>query len=247
MEAQHYAHSAIDSNLVMQFLRDRLGIQLLCDHYVALNKGKPGGGISVSSDFTDVLTDAVLESKHVCDANLGTAPDVHVLDSDLSPDQMHLTFVKPWVHHALVELLKNGMASSVQKAIDTDLQIPVPELYIKVTSHGESGDSLVCHVFDQGVGLEKESPRKAFEFAKSSSLKRWDRIDEQQSYAMVRAPLGSLGVGLPMSQIMMQSFGGDIHLQNRECGYMHKEIGTPLGSGCTSSLILPRDDAIIGI
>ena len=68
METQQYANAEIDSELVMTFLRDRLGIQLLCDHYVALNKGKPGGGISVSSDFNDVLIDAVLESKHVCDA-----------------------------------------------------------------------------------------------------------------------------------------------------------------------------------
>ena len=68
METQQYENAKIDSELVMTFLRDRLGIQLLCDHYVALNKGKPGGGISVSSDFNDVLIDAVLESKHVCDA-----------------------------------------------------------------------------------------------------------------------------------------------------------------------------------
>ena len=212
-----------------------------------MNKGKPGGGISVSSDFNDVVIDAVLESKHVCDANLGIAPEVHVLDSDLSPDQMHLTFVKPWVHHALVELLKNGMASSVQKSIDTNLKIPVPDLYVKITSSGEADDSLVCHILDQGIGLGEDSPKSAFKFAKSSSLKRWDRLDEQQSYAMVRAPLGSLGVGLPMSQIMMQSFGGDILLQNRECGYVPKEMGTSLESGCTSSLILPRDDNIKGI
>ena len=304
----------ISPSLVDGFLRDRLGIQLLCDHYVGINKRKPGGGISVSCDFEDVLTDAILESKSICDANFGIVPEVHVLfdigtrvgnegrqynhnhnhnhnynhnhnhnqledveeetEMPSGSGEWDITLVRPWVHHALVELLKNGMTSSVQKAsllphdddadTDADTDTTPPDLIVRVrhTTKNEDNDKatstagegsmqkyLVCEVMDQGLGLSENGINRAFEFAESSSQQRWDRIDEQQSYAMVRAPIGSLGVGLPLSRMMMQMFGGDIHLECRtqvENIYIDETTETPysLQVGCSASLILPVEDDI---
>ena len=293
----------ISPPLLDGFLRDRLGIQLLCDHYVGINKRKPGGGISVRCDFEDVLTDAILESKSICDANFGIVPEVHVVfdigtrigneggqynhnrnqledveeETEMSSGsgEWDITLVRSWVHHALVELLKNGMTSSVQKAsllshddadpdTDTDTDTTPPDLIVRVrhTTKNKDNDKatstagagsmqkyLVCEVMDQGLGLSENGINRAFEFAESSSQQRWDRIDEQQSYAMVRAPIGSLGVGLPLSRMMMQMFGGDIHLECRtqvENIYIDETTETPysLQGGCSASLILPVEDDI---
>jgi len=236
----------LDQMLVDEFLRDRLGIQLLCDHYVGLNRGKPGGGIAVNCSFSNVLTDAITEAKSICDANFGIAPEVHVLfDDSTSSDDATVTLIRPWVHHALVELLKNGMTSSVQKGDFAGVSLP-PDLFVSVSVRRHVGEeTLLCEIMDQGVGLNDEGLKNAFRFADSSSEERWDRIDEQQSYAMVRAPIASLGVGLSLSQMMMQMFGGEVHLKSRrESELLQTTKSVQLDSGCSATLHLPLCDDI---
>ncbi|KAK1745233.1 PDK/BCKDK protein kinase family protein [Skeletonema marinoi] len=60
------------------FLHSRLLIQLICEHYVSLNKGKPTGAVSIDADILDIVDDATTEAKHVADANLGIAPEVRL-------------------------------------------------------------------------------------------------------------------------------------------------------------------------
>jgi len=257
---------SIQKTLIESFLKERLGIQLLCDHYIGLNKGKPGGGISVNCCFMEVLTDAILEAKHVCDANLGIAPDVCILsrshsesihdndshDSRNSAGDQHLTLVRPWVHHALVEVLKNAMASSVERNLlqesSSNNRVIPPSIYIRVKR--QCDQFLTCEIMDQGVGFNNEADGgidKAFQFTQSSSGERWERLDEQQSYAMVRSPLGSLGVGLTLSQMMLNFFGGDLFLSCRSGGEQVEDDGSglvTLDSGCNATFVLCTDPTV---
>jgi len=270
--------SAIDETLVDSFLKGRLGVQLLCDHYVSLDKEKPGGGISVDCPLSDVVTDASTEAKHICDANYGIAPEVHVhhLPSeddiktnydDKTTDADAVTLVRPWVHHALCELFKNAMGSSIQKGGDG---FP-PDVHVVIRNIRRNHQSYVtCEIIDQGIGLTQLQPQLqqqhsvlsgdesdsgkdseiAFKFATSSSQQRWDRLDEQQSYAMVRAPIASLGVGLTLSRMMMNMFGGNIYLSTNKHrpDIFHaeslKNLRLDAESGCTASLHLPFCDSI---
>ena len=69
----------------------------------------------------------------------------------------------------------------------------------------------------------------AFGSACSLLQVRWDRLHEQQSYATVRQPLSSLGVGLTLSRLMMRAFGGDLYLSNN---------GGVIGNGWTATLLI---------
>jgi pyruvate dehydrogenase kinase 2/3/4 len=232
---EHFPYAPIlDQVLVDDFLRQRLGIQLLCDHYVSLNKGKSNGGISVNCTFQNVLTDAIQESKHICDANFGTAPNVHISHVD-NNSMSQITLIRPWVHHAIVELLKNAMTSSMEKN-----PFDPPDIYVEVYTCHHS-HTLKCKIIDQGKGLKNVA--EAFKFASSSIDHKWDRLNEQQSYAAVRPPIASLGVGLPLSTMMMRMFGGNIHLDQRPSGYQvsgHCSCKQdPLKSGVTAELELP--------
>jgi pyruvate dehydrogenase kinase 2/3/4 len=272
-----------------------------------------GGGVSIDCNFVDVLNDAILEAKHVCDANLGTAPDVYVVfhDQDDGDDDeetccnakstsnsnnkhkrvsvrhgliddkyLPITLIKPWVHHVLVEVLKNAMSSNVERFLEnnispastattsitnaTSVHLP-PSIYIELKY---CQDRLKCDIMDQGIGLTsldqqedfssdhdrqknntaEESIEKVFQFGFSSAQERWDRIEEQQSYAMVRSPLGSLGVGLTLSRMMMQMFGGSLVLANRSNGFIlgiHDKKEISLDSGCTATVELHRNPHIV--
>jgi len=222
----------------------------------------------------------------VCDANLGVAPEVQVVPPVGEGEGMcGVTMVRPYVHHALVELLKNAMASSIERAVrdqgwDGEGSLPTPPdvcVRVIVDDGGDGGGVVMCDVIDRGIGLGTLDTRHctdddtdddtdittAFKFTHSSSPQRWDRIDEQQSYASVRAPLGSLGVGLTSSRMMMRMFGGDVMLWGND-GSSRGNSGTGVGgttsapqtgdyddgveekvgvidSGCTARLVLQRD------
>jgi pyruvate dehydrogenase kinase 2/3/4 len=97
----------------------------------------------------------------------------------------------------------------------------------------ESNDFTSLCVIDWGAGVS--DVEEAFRFASSFAGKRWDRLEEQRSYAMVRSPLQSLGVGLPLSRMLLQHFHGNVPLAN-----ISGDIG-----GCTAAINLNKDDMLL--
>jgi len=218
--------------LLNAFLRGRLAVQILCDHYVALHNKKrprPNGAVSVNCSLEPVLEEAMTEAKHLCDAHYLVTPELV-----LPTDHPNLTLIRPWVHHALVEVLKNAMVSSIESSNNNSTP---PPILIRIENGCEKknaslqpdGEYCSIHIEDHGVGIS--DPAKAFQFA--SVDQRWDRLDVQQSYAAVRSPLQSLGVGAPSSRWLMQHFGGDLQI-----------FSSGKGKGCTAILRLPYDDDI---
>ena len=267
----------LHENEIEQYLHSRLIIQLLCEHYVSLHntkrkqKGKKstGGAITLNGDIFDLIDDASTEARHVCDANLGVAPEVIVRELDNEEEEGEAAIdpppiIRSWLHHALVEVFKNAMTSNVQMMhrgmTRSDLSILPPSVNVFVSmrdfpsdrsSNGGGNDGggvsmtniskqryLVIQVSDQGIGVRDID--EAFRFARSSSRKRWDRLNEQQSYAAVRQPLGSLGVGLTLSRLMLRVFGGDLTLSNN---HQQGMMNGALMKGCMATLMINCDDS----
>ena len=188
--------------------------------------------------------------------------------------------IQPWLHYIFVELLKNSMAVTVERAGNVYQQAlqtthTVHEnhtndnhndnhnhdeeessnrpLYVTITIPEEDPNLLHISIHDQGGGIcqakkqklaqdtRGQSPLKAiFEFAQCR--RKWDRLQDQQSYAMTRSPLQGLGVGLSMSRMMMRQFGGDLTLQERCSPSILDPYGRgqkiPLDKGVTATLVL---------
>lgn len=226
LRSQYRKDSAVVLDKPEKILHSRLLIQLICEHYVSLNKGKPFGALSIDADILDIIDDATTEAKSVCDANLGIAPEVQIRQYRTEGQFVPPTIIRSWLHHAIVEVTKNAMMSTVEKWDQQPslLKESLPSnILINVS---RDTDYMSIRVTDNGLGLNVDRADKAFRFAASSTQKRWDRLDEQQSYAAVRQPLGSLGVGLSLSNLMMKCFGGDLSLTNNE---NHQK-------GCTAEL-----------
>ena len=233
---------------------------------------KHRGVITIQAPLGPILVDAVAEAQHIVDAHLQiypetryyyncdttgdatttttTAPSLLVNDTASSNSFCQCTVVRPWLHHALVELLKNAMASTVQRMQLDHKSIPAP-LDIIVTAPPPTTSttttatprSLVLEIVDRGTGIAPGDGNlaRAMALGHSSVDRRWDRLDEQQSYASVRSPLSSLGVGLPVSRILMEHFGGRLTLRNNNDDSSDKENST----GCTARIEWPLDDTIL--
>jgi hypothetical protein len=249
---------------IRAFLKSRGVLQLLCDHIVQLaTKGKEHGAISVETDVSQLVHEAVTEAKHLCDAHFMTSPPVHINtirlgtnDTTVSEAEdpiLTATLVRPWLQYTLVELLKNSMAVTVERnrnhcicnddddAVlqdDDDDDGPLCPIFIHIQ---ETSREVVVQILDQGGGLllDESNNKNTDLFAFASCVQKWDRLQDQQTYAMVRSPLRGLGVGLSLSQIMMQQFGGQLQLQERD----HPPTTTTesLESGMTATIVLPKD------
>ncbi|KAI2507296.1 Histidine ATPase [Fragilaria crotonensis] len=215
------------------FLRGRLAVQILCDHYVSLQKGRTNGGLSVDCWLGPVVDEAWTEAKHLCEAHYQSSPEI-ILQNECS---VPVTLIRPWLHHSLVEMFKNAMVASMECAQPSHSNInhkpPPIEVCLQVVQDETGVEFVTIDINDRGGGFTGDP----YQFA--SSPDKWDRLDVQQSYASVRSPLSSLGVGVPSSQWLMQHFGGDLLLRNRGPGY---DAGS--GGGCTATVKLPLDDDI---
>ena len=218
---------------VLQLLRGRLGMQLLCDHGVQqMDRHKPQGAVTLDCSIVDCLEDAYTEAKFLCDAHWQVSPELNYCLEDLK--DLRVTCIRPWILHAMVELFKNAMNATVCDWDKDSSSLPPP---IRVAV-AVNGDFVQIDIHDQGRGLgdlnDHDIETSLFGLGLTSADKKWDRLDEQQSYAMVRSPLSSLGVGLPMSRMMMEHFGGTVTLQS-----------SLTGKGATASIRVPKDTAIL--
>ena len=226
---------------VMDFLKSRMTLQLLCDHIVQLLKNRKNhGAISVDTSISQIVQEAVTETNHLCDAHFQTSPPVQVLTGS----DIKATLVRPWLQYTLVELLKNSMTVTVEgnrnqcqcllkdnsRNDDNEEDIALCPIFIQIQ---ETPEQVIIRILDQGGGCEKDETQ-LFDFA--SCREKWDRLDDQQTYAMPRSPLRGLGVGLSLSQLMMHQFGGSLQLQNRPM--------SDLEPGMTATIVLPKDTNI---
>jgi pyruvate dehydrogenase kinase 2/3/4 len=241
-----------------RFLQQRLGIQLLCHHYGELVKDRPGGAINQDLFLNDFIDDAISESKQIVEAHLGEAPSVHIVTTG---PRVRTRFVQCWLQHSLVELLKNAMAAVVQQhrrrhrhhhhhhhssssyddVVDRP-QLPAIELQLDYTDC-----YAVIEIRDAGTGITDE--QQVFRIGHTSEDKHWDRLDEQQSYAAVRSPLSSLGVGLTVARHQTEHFGGHLTLRNNNHNdddhNSHDYTEQRKMNGCTARMELPLDDTLL--
>lgn len=217
VEADPDSHASAE-----QFLRQRQGIQLLCHHHTELEKERPGGAVRRQLRINDIVDEAIVESSHVVDAHLLTCPPVNVHGT------IQATTIRSWLQHSLVELLKNAMAATVQQHGASLPELPAIEIHLQTTNQ-----MTTIEIVDSGTGIRDE--QKAFRIGHTSQRKHWDRLDEQQSYAAVRSPLSSLGVGLSVARHQSEHFGGSLSLVNN----------TSSQTGCTARLLLPVDETLL--
>jgi len=286
--------------LVMDFLRGRFGIQLLCEHYLSPypnaslvdnnNKVLGGSGIvCVECALQTVLEDAISEARILCESHYShlntAAPEVVVVVDENS--NLNFTIVRPWVHYVLVELLKNAMAKSMERMMEENAieyldnddsdssssnmgsNVLPPTIYISIHNeddhehdHNDTSDKskgptyLSIDVMDQGGGFANnpvlaKSTDILFEFVKTKKH-MWDRLDEQQTYATVRSPMQGLGVGLCLSRLAMQHFGGTVELKQHPPLSLENQAALrmtmggsvvvgDLNAGCVASIKLVKD------
>jgi len=236
--------------IIHPILQRRIGIQLLTDHYDKLCKGAPQGegqvgAVQVHQPLWSLTKRAYEEAQHIGEVHLLSTPDLVMMEGQ---ETATATTVHSWIHHVLVEIFKNSLQATVEHAqqinptaalpLESSLLPPI-QVHIDHDNNNNNSSFTMIHVKDQGPGIPNHAMERVFQLGQSSAQQRWDRLEEQQSYAAVRSPLRSMGVGLTLSRLFLRHFGGELTLTNNNSDNSNNQ------HGCEACLSLPLDDTIL--
>ena len=195
--------------------RQHVGAALLLRHHLASHaahlenlpsarRGAAGpsdevGAIHAALPVADSVRDAAREVELLADSAAVKA-GVAVPTVELAGDLDAAATAPP--HHVgqiLMELLKNAFRAT--------LEGPSPTAPVRVDIRSRDGGVEVA-VKDSGAGVAGGSAAFA-DLARFRAGRRWNRVDEQTSYAAVPDPLHGIGVGLPVATFHAAHFEGN--------------------------------------
>ena len=190
-------------------------LTLLCDHYVGVADPRLSrGSIRKVSSVLDLIEDVKEEALFATAiAFPDSFIDIKIPEGD--PDDLPVFYIVPSAfRYILMELVKNAVSAS-QKAC---IEISVEE------------STLVVIVIDSGDGISPDVDLYEFGHVRH----KYDRLDLQTSYAMPPSdPLSGVGVGLALSKLIANKYGGDVDVRNNAAG-----------NGATATYTIPLTPSI---
>jgi len=238
----------IDS-ILRRFFMARIGLRFLIQHHIESFKNRDGysGILQLECDAAAVVKKAAQDSTMLCRAHLGQAPPVviteHVVDSE------PFTYLPMHMHYVLTELLKNAVRATVERhAEGFDDALPAVRVQI-IYGH----EDVIFKISDEGGGISRSRLQDVWKFMYSSCSKtpwaslRQDRRSQPGEGDSAGNPLqrprlksaggvlAGYGVGLTLSRLYAQYFGGDLKILSLDGFgtdvYLHL---SRLGKGCES-------------
>ena len=149
------------------------------------------------------------------------------------------------VRHVAFELFKNAFRASMDSAAehagdesvdtgddddDDDERALAPP--VRVLARRRDADVEVA-IVDAGGGMARDAAAAALRLRAGA---RYDRLEAQQSYAMVESPLSGNGVGLPISRLYARHFGGELEIDVATPGTTRALFRLPLATSLPESL-----------
>ena len=220
VEATVHASNRTVLNALEGLVESHVGAALLLRHQLKAHHLNKKSAVEEHVDLKKMVLDCTADASTLAFLD---ADDLFELEGfDTNPT---VAGVPHHAAHALLEILKNALQSHLESNVkDKPVRVRWSPSESRLT------------VEDFGKGLEGGS--KAFkELARLRPGKRYDRIDQQTSYAAVSNPLGGIQVGLFVAKVHANHFKLP---QHQEEDYLLLDSPGPSGLGAIAHLILPN-------
>jgi len=210
--------------LLRRFFMSRIGVRFLIQHHIESFKNRDGhsGIIQLECSPSEVVKRAAKDAIAVCKLHLGQAPAVIVQE----PEPSTLTYVPMHFAYMLTEVLKNACRAVVERHGDGfDDELPPVRVLIV---HGQ--EDVTLKISDEGGGISRTRMGNIWKFMYSTytrSRSPWqtlarsrgkygpaaaDSIGNPLQRQTKGAILAGYGVGLSLSRLYAQYFGGDLKI-----------------------------------
>lgn len=217
-ESQKYMEEGDLNKFMNETLQSRISRRVLAEQHIALSNVFDGTVPAELPNIIGIVNNrcnahsivmkcAGLVSDLFTNAYEIPAPDV-VVDGNLHAS---FTYIPDHIEYIIFELLKNSMRHTFLSHGEKKALLPP----IRVTI-GVGDDQIMFRVSDQGGGIEKSVLSSIWNFVKLESK---DISQHPEIVAKVREliPINiSMGIGLPMSQVYANYWGGSISVYSMD-------------------------------
>jgi len=182
-----------------RFFQLRIGTRLLLQQHVeSRGGGRPGfsGVLQLEGNLAEIARKAAQEIAWVCTEHVGEAPSINVADDMEGSMRVSPMCIPAVLSYLFREVFKNACRAVVERHADR-YDDPLPTVQCRII-HDKTG--LLIKISDFGGGICPADMAKVGRFVHSTSRSR----DELAGY----------GVGLALSRLYAQYFGGEITLSS---------------------------------
>lgn len=237
---QNFSRITDIENSLDEFFTDRLTLRLLISHVHSLDSAKNStnegkdmvGAVNVNTKPISILSRAYTAARFMCLRDFQMAPDMlvngmphdeYMLQEVAS--QQHFAYVHTHLFYVFLELLKNAVRASIERAqleeassgstsTSAKRKIQIPKIQVIVPEDQAVWDrERTVKLADKGTGMNRQVLSKAFCYF-YSSVKARPKVAQEVSDFDQRVPLAGFGFGLPISRVMARYFSGDIDLNS---------------------------------
>lgn len=208
--------AAISTAEVDRFLQARIGISLLARHYLAVSGQREApvsdpsqsqqvrwGAVTANACLKELVEDAKAEVDQLAQHYYEDIPGVDIFEEKQEVRANYL--VPAHFHHVVFEVLKNAYKAHVE--VKKKEGRTTPNICVRVFP-GEHEH--VVRIRDYGNGMTLKTLIKASQWLWSSTQVQQEV--PQQSFQPVTEPMTGLGIGIPVSRLHTQHFGGDLKI-----------------------------------
>lgn len=204
-------HGFLDS-----FYTSRIGIRMVIGQYVALREraidSSTVGLLNTAVRPANIAEDAVAQATRLCERQFGVAPEVRIIGRT----DLVFAYVPDHAFYILLELLKNSMRASCEKAHRDGAGEDPPEIKV-IVADGEDNEDVALKISDEGGGIARSDLRRVWSYLYTTAGEEIQSAGfEEDGNDFVGAPLAGLGYGLPISRAYARYFGGDLTLMSME-------------------------------
>lgn len=217
-----------------RFFTARIGLRFLLQHHIESWENRTGhsGILRLDCSAYKVAKKAAEDSKMLCREHLGQAPEIVIRESVVCPEPF--TYVPMHMHYILLEVFKNACRAVVENHADASAgTLPAVQCHIV---HGH--EDVTLKISDEGGGISRDRIDDVWKFMHSTYKQlAWDRLRPPQqgshptpaesSCNPLQRPekcnqgasgsvLAGYGVGLTLSRLYSQYFGGDLRMMSQE-------------------------------
>ena len=193
-----------------RFFTARIGLKLLVEQH--FRKSEPGfsGAIQLNCSPEQVAQKAIASARGLCEYHLGRAPEVALYGS---PSGGSITYLPSHMDYILLELLKNAMRSTVERHGNNPGELPMVQIMI---SHGQEDVSFkIC---DEGGGIPRSEIDAVWTYLHTTAERPpiAEGLKQENRHKHAVSVLAGYGMGLPLSRIYAQYFGGNLDIKSME-------------------------------
>jgi len=199
--------SAQVNEVLMPFFTLMTGMQFLIQHYVESRQSRRfgySGILQLHCAPATIARTAAQDSSALCKGSLGRAPEI-IVQGDIHAT---LTYVPAVLQYIITEIFKNACRAVVEKNGSLSCDDALPPVICNIEN---SADGLVIRISDRGGGMSTRQLQRMWDFmyttCKHSPWTCGESRDDSKKQPRV---LAGYGVGLSLSRMYAQYFGGDL-------------------------------------